>query len=549
MGFDSDDDEPIGAMFKLRRSKKKVSLASEGSCGMMLLGKMRILGGHDDDLVAGGSRSTSKDEKGVALLPGDGMQLQHSSDQHMEDSLSAIFHKAQSNSSRKSRASSNSQKRGIRNVDSGLSPGSESFPELSVLDPIQSDGSSIQSSIPDENGKTADYHASVSDFADNDAKISGIPRATRKAKMRKHGDMTYEGDADWEILVNDKAPSESQVVVDGERTLRTRVKHDTSLNAVEDSEKVAVVAVSAGLKARAVGPIEKIKFKEILKRKGGSRNIWIADFSPNSDDFVTPLLNWEGVLVSSTSLNSMHCRNQILSLWSRDVTRILPLAECGVSDTHSEDESPRSSLIREVYAFLDQCKENVGNSARYKLVKEKGFEGSSTASLADSEDGVSFIVGQTKMSDTSMEMNDGLTKDYEDLTTEATEARGMLMKRSVPSTKFPDSRLTSLVATEQSNESTSVKFSIGDQIDDPLQSDLEGRKRVIVIGAGPAGLTAARHLQRQGFLVTVLEARNRIGGRVFTDRSSLSVPVDLGASIITGVEADVPLREDQILPQ
>lgn len=53
-------------------------------------------------------------------------------------------------------------------------------------------------------------------------------------------------------------------------------------------------------------------------------------------------------------MNVMYYRNQILSMWSRDVTRILPLSDCGVSDTPSEDESPRSSLIREVYAFLDQ---------------------------------------------------------------------------------------------------------------------------------------------------------------------------------------------------
>ena len=72
-----------------------------------------------------------------------------------------------------------------------------------------------------------------------------------------------------------------------------------------------------------------------------------------------------------------------------------------------------------------------------------------------------------------------------------------------------------------------------------VQCGTDVRKKIIVIGAGPAGLTAARHLQRQGFSVTILEARNRIGGRVYTDRSSLSVPVDLGASIITGVEADV----------
>ncbi|KAG0572419.1 hypothetical protein KC19_VG093600 [Ceratodon purpureus] len=67
----------------------------------------------------------------------------------------------------------------------------------------------------------------------------------------------------------------------------------------------------------------------------------------------------------------------------------------------------------------------------------------------------------------------------------------------------------------------------------------ENSKRVIVVGAGPAGLAAARHLRRMNYQVTVLEARNRVGGRVFTDRETFSAPVDLGASIITGVEADV----------
>lgn len=136
----------------------------------------------------------------------------------------------------------------------------------SVLDPILSDGSSPQSSIPDENGNSAEYHTSVSDFVDNDGKISGIPRVVRKTKMRKHGDMTYEGDADWEVLINDQALNESQVMTDVDRTLRTRM---SSLNMGDDSENVAVAAVSAGLKARKAGPIEKIKFKEILKRKGG----------------------------------------------------------------------------------------------------------------------------------------------------------------------------------------------------------------------------------------------------------------------------------------
>jgi monoamine oxidase len=67
------------------------------------------------------------------------------------------------------------------------------------------------------------------------------------------------------------------------------------------------------------------------------------------------------------------------------------------------------------------------------------------------------------------------------------------------------------------------------------------RAHVLVVGAGMAGLVAARILQDSGFTVTIFEARNRIGGRTWTD-DSLGVPCDLGASWIHGA-GDNPLTE------
>lgn len=69
---------------------------------------------------------------------------------------------------------------------------------------------------------------------------------------------------------------------------------------------------------------------------------------------------------------------------------------------------------------------------------------------------------------------------------------------------------------------------------DPTTSGPISGRSVVVIGAGAAGLAAARSLADAGLAVEILEARDRIGGRVFTSSHWPDLPVDIGASWIHG---------------
>ena len=65
------------------------------------------------------------------------------------------------------------------------------------------------------------------------------------------------------------------------------------------------------------------------------------------------------------------------------------------------------------------------------------------------------------------------------------------------------------------------------------------RADVIVVGAGAAGLEAARQLRAHGRSVLVLEARDRVGGRVLTQHDPrIPLPIELGAEFIHG---DAPI--------
>jgi monoamine oxidase len=64
------------------------------------------------------------------------------------------------------------------------------------------------------------------------------------------------------------------------------------------------------------------------------------------------------------------------------------------------------------------------------------------------------------------------------------------------------------------------------------QGSLSSNVDVAIVGAGAAGLTAARTLIAAGKSVVILEAMNRIGGRAFTESEILGVPFDWGCAWI-----------------
>jgi monoamine oxidase len=72
---------------------------------------------------------------------------------------------------------------------------------------------------------------------------------------------------------------------------------------------------------------------------------------------------------------------------------------------------------------------------------------------------------------------------------------------------------------------------------------------VLIVGAGAAGLSAALDLARAGLHVEILEARDRIGGRIFTQHDdNTNHPIELGAEFVHGLPPEIwiPLQQNKI---
>ncbi|CAK9313413.1 unnamed protein product [Citrullus colocynthis] len=82
-----------------------------------------------------------------------------------------------------------------------------------------------------------------------------------------------------------------------------------------------------------------------------------------------------------------------------------------------------------------------------------------------------------------------------------------------------------------------INFGVAPAIKEKIPVE-PSKPSVIVVGAGLAGLAAARQLIRFGFKVTVLEGRKRAGGRVYTKKmeggNRVCAAADLGGSVLTG---------------
>ncbi|OMO85492.1 Amine oxidase [Corchorus olitorius] len=88
-----------------------------------------------------------------------------------------------------------------------------------------------------------------------------------------------------------------------------------------------------------------------------------------------------------------------------------------------------------------------------------------------------------------------------------------------------------------------INFGLSPAVKEAKLKSIDGveRANVVIVGAGLAGLVAARQLVSMGFKVVVLEGRTRPGGRVKTRKmkgDGVVAAADLGGSVLTGINGN-----------
>jgi monoamine oxidase len=84
-------------------------------------------------------------------------------------------------------------------------------------------------------------------------------------------------------------------------------------------------------------------------------------------------------------------------------------------------------------------------------------------------------------------------------------------------------------------EMAAIELRLVQTVEHPIAMASSRDADVLVLGAGVAGLMAARQLQQARLVVRVVEARNRIGGRIWTHHvADFDAPIELGAEFIHG---------------
>ena len=134
-------------------------------------------------------------------------------------------------------------------------------------------------------------------------------------------------------------------------------------------------------------------------------------------------------------------------------------------------------------------------------------------------------------------------------------AQDILHPLSVPTARVSDSRCfadaSGAPTPSGEGNAAGAKIRLRGVLEDGSRNAVHGAaKKVVVVGAGFAGVSAARRLRGWGYDVVVMEAQNRTGGRVWSRSWPLDEQpdasgglgvggvVDLGGMVVTGTEGN-----------